>query len=68
MLADDTSEKLLVMYRKEMEVKNTISKNVSHSQSREELMMYSACWMHQPYIDDSATLLLESMLVETGHR
>ena len=56
------------MYKAELSVKEIIAQNVAHSPSRDILMFYSAAWLHQVYIPDRATLLLESMLTETGHR
>ena len=66
---DDTSDQLLEMFRDELPAKQVIVQNVAHANSRDMVMFYTATWLHEPYIDwPRATLLLESMLTETGHR
>ncbi|KAI0219597.1 Cyclin-dependent kinase 2-interacting protein [Lamellibrachia satsuma] len=65
----ETSEKLLQMYREELPSKEVVVQNIAHGTSRDITMFYTATWKHEPYIDwPKATLLLESMLTETGHR
>lgn len=59
---------ILDMYQKELELKQLIVENVCHTDDRNTIMFYTAAWVHQPYIDCSGTLLVESMLTETGHR
>ena len=56
------------MYSKELDVKRTIVQDIAHHQNRDILMTYMSTWQHQPYIEDRATTILESMLHETGHR
>jgi len=57
------------MYSKELELKHCITENICHATNRDVVMFYSSAWIHQPNIDTSkATLLLESMLLETGHK
>ncbi|XP_060078939.1 cyclin-dependent kinase 2-interacting protein-like [Ylistrum balloti] len=60
--------KMLESYRNELKLKELLSENVCHVKDRDTMMFYTAAWVHQPYIDNSCTLLLESMLTETGHR
>ncbi|XP_078001112.1 cyclin-dependent kinase 2-interacting protein-like isoform X2 [Glandiceps talaboti] len=64
----DASCELLSMYQKELPVKQTILQEIAHTVDRDLLMFYVATWLHQPYIEDKSKTLLESMLVETGHR
>lgn len=59
---------ILNCYRKEMKSKELLSENVCHVKDRQTMMFYTAAWVHQPYIDTSCTVYLESMLTETGHR
>ncbi|XP_033733695.1 cyclin-dependent kinase 2-interacting protein-like [Pecten maximus] len=59
---------MLECYRKEVKLKELLSENVCHVKDRDTMMFYTAAWVHQPYIDSSCILLLESMLTETGHR
>ncbi|KAK2175412.1 hypothetical protein NP493_734g02023 [Ridgeia piscesae] len=64
-----TSDQLLQMYKEELPVKELIVQNIAHGSSRDMIMFYTATWKHEPYIDwPTATLMLESMLTETGHR
>ena len=63
-----SSQDLEDMYRQELEVKRTIVEDVAHHDNRDVLMMYASCWLHQPYIGDEASLILEGMLTETGFR
>ena len=57
------------MFTDELPAKEVIVQNVAHGNSRDMIMFYTATWLHEPYIDwPRVTLLLESMLTETGHR
>ncbi|XP_013404602.1 cyclin-dependent kinase 2-interacting protein [Lingula anatina] len=64
----NASEELLAMFNRELELKTTIVQNVAHVQNRETLMFYTSAWLHQPYIDKNADILIQSMVVETGFR
>ena len=66
--SDETAQELLAMFQAELTVKETVVQNIAHTSSRDTVMFYSAAWLHQAYIPDRATLLLESMLTETGYR
>ena len=68
MLSDDTSRELQEMYAKEVKLKQTIVENVAYTNDRDLLMFYTASWVHQPYIEHKSKILLEALLVETGHR
>ena len=68
LVTDDTGKELLQMYQKELSLKVTISQNVAHCTDRKLMMTYTAAWLHEPYIEDRATLLLEGLLKETRHR
>lgn len=61
------AEEISVMYLKECELKQVIYENVCHAVSRDSIMFYTSAWVHQPYIEERAELLLQSMLTETGH-
>ena len=65
---DETSRRLCEMYAEEIKLKRTVMENIAHSVDRDLLMFYSACWVHQPYVDDEAKMFVEAMLLETGHR
>ncbi|KAM4690536.1 cyclin-dependent kinase 2-interacting protein [Rhinophrynus dorsalis] len=64
----ETSEKMSEMYKKEVSLKLTIAGEIAHTADQDLLMTYLSCLLYQPYIDNSIKILLESMLLETGHR
>ncbi|XP_066468375.1 cyclin-dependent kinase 2-interacting protein isoform X2 [Tiliqua scincoides] len=64
----EVSAKLLQMYSMELKLKQTIVQEIAHTADRDLLMVYLSSWLYQPYIENSSKILLESMLLETGHR
>ncbi|XP_063295882.1 cyclin-dependent kinase 2-interacting protein [Pelobates fuscus] len=64
----ETSIKMSEMYKKEMSLKKTIAGHIAHTSDQDLLMVYLSCWLYQPYIENSIKVLLEGMLLETGHR
>ncbi|XP_043930470.1 cyclin-dependent kinase 2-interacting protein [Protopterus annectens] len=64
----ETFMKLAEMYKKELDLKRTIVREIAHATEQNIMMIYLSSWLYQPYIEDSGRLLLESMLLETGHR
>lgn len=64
----ETSADLLQMYKRELALKQHIVQNVAHVTDRNTMMMFVACWTHEPYIELRSKDLLESMLLETKLR
>ncbi|KAG8449260.1 hypothetical protein GDO86_016072 [Hymenochirus boettgeri] len=64
----ETSLKMLEMYKAEVLLKRTIVEDIAHTLDEDLQMIYLSCWLYQPYIDNNIKVLLESMLLETGHR
>uniref|UniRef100_A0A8V0Z748 Cyclin dependent kinase 2 interacting protein n=1 Tax=Gallus gallus TaxID=9031 RepID=A0A8V0Z748_CHICK len=64
----EVSLKLSEMYKKELQLKQTIVQEIAHSADQDLMMVYLSSWLYQPYLDNSSKLLLEAMLLETGHR
>ncbi|XP_038603250.1 cyclin-dependent kinase 2-interacting protein [Tachyglossus aculeatus] len=64
----EVSLKLSEMYRKELLLKRTVVEAIAHTRARDLMMTYLSIWLHQPYLDESGKVHLESMLYETGHR
>ncbi|XP_069063407.1 cyclin-dependent kinase 2-interacting protein [Pleurodeles waltl] len=64
----DVSLKLSDMYKKELDVKQTIVQEIAHTGDQDLMMVYLSTWLYEPYIDNDTKLLLESMVLETGHR
>ena len=56
------------MYTHELGVKETIVDSILSEKDRDTLTLHVLAWLHEPYIDESAAVLLESMLLETGLR
>ncbi|XP_032882390.1 cyclin-dependent kinase 2-interacting protein [Amblyraja radiata] len=64
----EISVELLEMYRKELQLKSLIVQEIAHTRSCDLMMVQLSSWLYQPYIEEKARLLVESMLLETGHR
>lgn len=62
------SRQLSDMYGKELRLKRAIAEELAHSTDHDLTLSYLSLWLHQPYVDGDSKLLLESMLLETGHR
>ncbi|KAG2457630.1 CINP protein, partial [Polypterus senegalus] len=67
-IADEVSSKLVDRYRQELSLKKTISEEIAHTSDQDLMMTYLSAWLYQPYVEEDTKLLLESMLLETGHR
>ncbi|XP_045633145.1 cyclin-dependent kinase 2-interacting protein isoform X2 [Ursus americanus] len=65
---NEVSRKLSDMYRKELLLKRTVTEELAHAADRDLALSYLSMWLHQPYVETDSKLLLESMLLETGHR
>uniref|UniRef100_A0A8C5P4I8 Cyclin dependent kinase 2 interacting protein n=1 Tax=Jaculus jaculus TaxID=51337 RepID=A0A8C5P4I8_JACJA len=64
----EVSRQLSDMYSKELLLKRTIGAELAHTADRNLALSYLSMWLHQPYVESSSKLHLESMLLETGHR
>ncbi len=64
----EVSSKLYESYKQELALKKTILQELAHTVNADLSMVYLSSWLYQPYIEDSGKLLLESLLLETGHR
>ena len=56
------------MYGQELRLKRTVVEQLAHTADRDLALSYLSMWLHQPYLEAGSRLLLESMLLETGHR
>ena len=59
---------LVDMYKEELRLKELIYQNICHAKDRNSMMFYTSSWLHQPYIGDSSEVIMESLLLETGHK
>lgn len=64
----EVSSQLYESYKQELALKKTILQELAHTANADLSMVYLSSWLYQPYIEDSGKLLLESLLLETGHR
>ncbi|KAM6170801.1 cyclin-dependent kinase 2-interacting protein [Erethizon dorsatum] len=63
----EVSHKLSDMYGQELLLKRTVGAELAHTADRDLILSYLSMWLHQPYVKRDSGLLLESMLLETGH-
>ncbi|XP_036448703.1 cyclin-dependent kinase 2-interacting protein [Colossoma macropomum] len=64
----EASSRIYEAYKQELALKQTILQELAHTTNTDLSMVYLSSWLYQPYIEDSTKLLLESLLMETGHR
>lgn len=64
----EVSRQLSDMYGTELRLKRTIAEELAHTTDHDLTLSYLSLWLHQPYVESDSKLLLESMLLETGHR
>nr|XP_036847582.1 cyclin-dependent kinase 2-interacting protein isoform X4 [Manis javanica]XP_036847583.1 cyclin-dependent kinase 2-interacting protein isoform X4 [Manis javanica]XP_036847584.1 cyclin-dependent kinase 2-interacting protein isoform X4 [Manis javanica] len=64
----EVSSRLADMYRKELLLKHAITEELAHTADSDLALCYLSMWLHQPYVESDSRLLLEGMLLETGHR
>ncbi|KAM4853617.1 cyclin-dependent kinase 2-interacting protein [Thomomys bottae] len=64
----EVSRQLSDMYQKDLLLKHTVAVELPHTIDRDLSLSYLSMWLHQPYVESQSKLLLESMLLETGHR
>lgn len=64
----EVSSRLADMYRKELLLKHAITEELAHTADSDLALCYLSMWLHQPYVESVSRLLLEGMLLETGHR
>ncbi|XP_076833638.1 cyclin-dependent kinase 2-interacting protein isoform X2 [Brachyhypopomus gauderio] len=64
----EVSSRLYDAYEQELALKRFILRELAHTTNTDLSMVYLSSWLYQPYIEDSTKLLLESLLMETGHR
>lgn len=55
-------------YVMEFKVKKKSIENIALCEKEEKFLLFIGSWMYQVYVNERTNLLLESLLVETGHR
>ncbi|KAM0735267.1 Cyclin-dependent kinase 2-interacting protein [Formica fusca] len=64
----EIAETIYQMYHKEATLKRNLLENIAHNHTETWKMFYLAAWVHQPLLSENLTLLLNSLLIETGHQ
>ncbi|XP_048393696.1 cyclin-dependent kinase 2-interacting protein [Stegostoma tigrinum] len=64
----EISIQLTEMYKQELQLKHIIVQEIAHTNNSDLMKVELSAWLYQPYIEEKARLLIESMLLETGHR
>lgn len=64
----DVAEQIYEAYRDEAEVKRKVLENVAHNYEESWKMLHLASWVYQTNISEDVARVMESLLVETGHR
>ncbi|XP_048455860.1 cyclin-dependent kinase 2-interacting protein [Rhincodon typus] len=64
----EVSIQLTEMYKQELQLKHVIVQEIAHTSNSDLMKVELSAWLYQPYIEEKARLLIESMLLETGHR
>lgn len=62
------AESIYSAYSNEAKVKCKILENIAHYYTESWKMLFLASWVHQPFLPENLTTVLESMLIESGHR
>ncbi|XP_069567683.1 cyclin-dependent kinase 2-interacting protein isoform X1 [Brachyistius frenatus] len=65
---EDSSRVLLDAFSQELRLKQTILQEIAHTVTSDLCMVYLSCWLHQPFVPSQTRLMLEALLLETGHR
>ncbi|XP_023654834.1 cyclin-dependent kinase 2-interacting protein isoform X1 [Paramormyrops kingsleyae] len=65
---DDISSKLFDAYKQELALKQIVVNEIAHISDPNLSLVFLSSWLYQPYIEDINKVLLESLLLETGHR
>ncbi|ESO08588.1 hypothetical protein HELRODRAFT_169462 [Helobdella robusta] len=57
---------ITAMHQKELEVKKVIKNNICFDVDKDVFLVYSAAWIHQPYIDSNLGKLIDITTLGTG--
>ncbi|XP_070776755.1 cyclin-dependent kinase 2-interacting protein isoform X2 [Enoplosus armatus] len=65
---EESSRVLLQSFSQELKLKQSILQELAHTPTSDLCMVYLSCWLHQPFTHPHVRLILEALLLETGHR
>jgi len=64
----EIGETIYKAYYMEAKLKRNLLENVAHNYTESWKMLHLAAWVYEPSLTENLTILLESLLIETGHR
>ncbi|XP_059155032.1 cyclin-dependent kinase 2-interacting protein-like [Physella acuta] len=63
----NTVKEIHQYFGQELKLKRELCRQLAHAGSRDVMMFYSTCWLHQPYLQAGWEDQLQALLSETGH-
>jgi len=64
----EVAETIYKAYRMEAKLKRSVLENVSHNYTESWKMLHLTAWVYEPLLVEDLMILLDSLLIETGHR
>lgn len=64
----EVAETIYKAYHMEAKLKRKLLENVAHNYTESWKMLHLATWVYNPLLTEDLTILLDSLLIETGHR
>ncbi|XP_018050783.1 PREDICTED: cyclin-dependent kinase 2-interacting protein-like [Atta colombica] len=64
----EVAETIYEAYYMEVKLKRKLLENVAHNYTESWKMLHLAAWVYEPFITENLTILLDSLLIETGHK
>ncbi|KYN43343.1 Cyclin-dependent kinase 2-interacting protein [Trachymyrmex septentrionalis] len=64
----EVAETIYEAYHMEVKLKRKLLENVAHNCTESWKMLHLAAWVYEPFITENLIILLDSLLIETGHR
>ncbi|KAL0278836.1 UNVERIFIED_CONTAM: hypothetical protein PYX00_000530 [Menopon gallinae] len=61
-------EEIQNAYEKELEVKRIVKENIAQFADSRKLIIHLGAWVYEIYVTPKTKMLLESLLLETGHK
>ncbi|XP_071858392.1 cyclin-dependent kinase 2-interacting protein-like [Bombus fervidus] len=62
------AESIFNIYSNEAKAKRAVLENIAHYYTESWKILFFGSWVHQPLLPEYLTTVLESMLIESGHR
>ncbi|XP_029982302.1 cyclin-dependent kinase 2-interacting protein isoform X2 [Sphaeramia orbicularis] len=65
---EDVSVFLLDSFQSELRLKGALLQDLAHTVTSDLHVVHLSCWLLQPFVPPQVRLMLEALLLETGHR